>query len=76
MNWLFLIQRERRTLVFFLQPSGAFEGRKLLLHDSKVLIFGTDGGGYVFFISELHEGKVGWVWDVLDDVFLDGFYEF
>lgn len=59
----------KRDLGFHLQPASAFEKRLTLLHDSKVLIFGHDGGGHVLFVSEIHEGKVGIVWEYPDDVF-------
>lgn len=53
---------------FFLQGSLAFERRLLFANDFKVLAFGYDGGGSTLFISELHGGRVGLVWDQPEDV--------
>lgn len=52
---------------FFLQPAEAFEKRLLFANESKVLGFGFDGGGSTLFVSELHQGRVGLLWDQPED---------
>ncbi len=58
---------------FRMQPAIAFQKRVILVQNSKVLIFGDDGGGNLLFVSELHQGKVGLVFEVPEDILMTDF---
>lgn len=59
----------RADFGFFFQPATAFERNLLLLHDSQVMFLGHNGGGGVLFVSAIHDGRVGLLFDVPDDMF-------